>query len=356
MKNRRENLLRLFRREGYAYAPAYFNLCPSLQEELKRRYGAGATADEVFDLPMRAVTDRTLRQDCTDFSRFYPAGSYDPAATEFSIWGVGHEGSRDAMHMTRMLHPMADFTSMAEFRDYPYPRFDPDGVPAMREEIAAIRAAGVAALARMSINIWEIAWYLRGMENLMMEMMTDEGTAVYHLDRVTAIAKERAAAFGRAGADVLLLGDDIGMQQTIMMSEELYRRHLKWRLKEVVAAAKAARPELVVAYHSCGFIEPFIDDLIDCGVEVLNPVQPECMDFAAIHARYGDRLSFWGTIGTQSTMPFSTPEEVVAAVRRNLEIAGPRGGLLCTPTHLLEPEVPWANIEAYAAACRAYRP
>ena len=94
---------------------------------------------------------------------------------------------------------------------------------------------------------------------------------------------------------------------------------------------------------------------MEAGVEVLNPVQPECMDFAEIHAEYGKKLSFWGTVGTQSTMPFGTPDEVKAVVRRNLEIAGEAGGLLCTPTHLLEPEVPWENIEAYVEACREFR-
>ena len=99
---------------------------------------------------------------------------------------------------------------------------------------------------------------------------------------------------------------------------------------------------------------PLIGNLIEAGVEILNPVQPECMDFAEIHATYGTRLSFNGTLGTQTTMPFGTPEDVRAVVFRNLEMAGPAGGLLCCPTHLLEPEVPWANIEAYVSACKTF--
>jgi uroporphyrinogen decarboxylase len=78
------------------------------------------------------------------------------------------------------------------------------------------------------------------------------------------------------------------------------------------------------------------------------------MDFADLHARYGERLSFWGTLGTQTLIPFGTPAEVAETVRRNLSIAGPKGGLLCTPTHLVEPEVPWDNIEAYVEACRSF--
>ena len=79
------------------------------------------------------------------------------------------------------------------------------------------------------------------------------------------------------------------------------------------------------------------------------------MDFARLHARFGKRLSFNGTLGTQTTMPFGTPEDVRATVRRHLDIAGPRGGLLVCPTHLLEPEVPWENVAAYVCACKEYR-
>jgi uroporphyrinogen decarboxylase len=91
---------------------------------------------------------------------------------------------------------------------------------------------------------------------------------------------------------------------------------------------------------------------MEAGIDVLNPVQPECMDFAELHATYGEVLSFHGTLGTQTTMPFGTPDEVRAVVRKNLAIAGPKGGLWVAPTHLLEPEVPIANVLAYVDACR----
>ena len=118
---------------------------------------------------------------------------------------------------------------------------------------------------------------------------------------------------------------------------------------------KEVRPDIIVIYHSCGSIEPFINYLIDAGIDVLNPIQAECMEFKEIYEKYGDRISFHGTIGTQTVMPFGTPEEVKENVWGNLDIAGEKGGLMVAPTHLLEPEVPWANILAYAEACREYK-
>ena len=98
-----------------------------------------------------------------------------------------------------------------------------------------------------------------------------------------------------------------------------------------------------------------IPHLIDAGVDVLNPIQSECMDFEEIYRKYGDRISFHGTIGTQTVMPFGTPEEVKAEVWKNLDIAGEKGGLMVAPTHMLEPEVPMENILAYVEACREYK-
>jgi uroporphyrinogen decarboxylase len=193
------------------------------------------------------------------------------------------------------------------------------------------------------------------MDNLFVDMADEDSKmATFLLDTITDLACLRAKEFAAAGVDILGLGDDIGMQSAIMMSANMYRTWLKPRLAKVIAAAKAVKPDILVSYHSCGYVLPLIGDLIEVGVDILNPVQPECMDFAEVYAKFGDRLSFNGTIGTQKLMPFGTPEEIRAEVRRNLGIAGNQGGLFCCPTHMLEPEVPWANIEAYAEAVREF--
>ena len=89
-------------------------------------------------------------------------------------------------------------------------------------------------------------------------------------------------------------------------------------------------------------------------VDILNPVQPECVDPVAIKKKYGDRLSFWGTIGTQTTMPFGTPEDVRREIRARIETVGKGGGLLIAPTHVIEPEVPWENILAFIEAVKEF--
>lgn len=203
----------------------------------------------------------------------------------------------------------------------------------------------------MSQTIWETAWAIRSMEDLMVDMVCGDERATILLDRVTDVSVERARTFARAGCDIIHLGDDIGMQSGPMMSVELWRSWLKPRLARVIDGIREVSRTAIVFYHSCGFIEPFIDDLVEIGVQVLNPVQPESMSFEEIQARFGSVLSFWGTIGTQTTMPFGTPDDVREAVHRNVALCRECGGLVIGPTHVVEPEVPWENIVAAREAC-----
>ena len=117
-------------------------------------------------------------------------------------------------------------------------------------------------------------------------------------------------------------------------------------MQRIIAAARAVKPDLPVFYHSDGNPSAIIPELIDIGVTILNPVQPECIDPVAVKQRYGNQLALWGTIGTQTTMPFGTPDDVRAEVRRRIETVGYDGGLVLGPTHSLEPDVPWENIVA----------
>ncbi len=350
----RENLLSLYRRQGYETVPVEFSLCPTLVDTFRSKYGPTADPREVFGFAHRHVPGLPRVEANVDWRAYYPDGLAEGAQID-STWGVAREpGSAEAFHMKRMRHPLAGADSLEQIQAYPWPQFDPAGVTDMATRAQEIRDADLAALGSMACTIWETAWYVRSMEQLMMDMATDDPKAHAVLDAVTDRAVMRAEGFARAGADLLHLGDDVGTQRGLMMSKPMWRDWLRPRLARVIGAAKHAKPDLLVSYHSCGNVTELVGEFIEIGVDILNPVQPECMDFAALHAEYGDRLSFNGTIGTQTTMPFGTPAEVRETVGRNLDIAGSAGGLLPCPTHLLEPEVPWENVEAYVSACREY--
>ena len=346
----RENILKVWRREGIDFAPVHFDLCPALVEEFKKRHGNILYYD-YFNFSFRHVGIGYEKQDI-DWREYYPGTIFNEGTT-FTPFGVAQEPHPGSMHMHRMHHPMKDFDSIEQFEAYPYPEVDYSRFTDLKKQVESIHARGLAAFGYAGA-LWEYTWYMRSMEQLMMDMYEESELAVYHFERVADIVCRLGELFAEAGVDFIHIGDDIGMQSSIMMSLEMYRQWIKPLLVRLIKTVKSINPELLFTYHSCGYVEPFIPDLIEAGVDVLNPIQPESMSFEKIHAEYGDRLSFWGTIGTQTTMPFGTPEQVREEVFKNLKIAGEKGGLLCAPTHLLEPEVPWENIEAYVQACRDF--
>ena len=354
--NARENLLSLLRQQGYDYHPVQFMLTPTLINTFHDLTGSLISYEEYFKMPWQNVNDGIVAQQNKDIFRSY----YDfklKEGTDIDLWGVAHEpGSAAAMHMTYMRHPLKEVTTLKELTEYPYPDYLNADYSHQKSECEAIHSRGLAALGNMQTTIWETAWYLRSMEQLMMDMLTDDEKAAFLIDKVLELSIHRAKQYTLAGCDILFFGDDVGMQKTIMMSESMYVEWFKPRLKRLIDEVKAINPEIIIFYHSCGFVKPLIPHLIEVGVDVLNPIQPECMDFEELNTLYGDKIAFFGSVGTQTSMPFSTPEEIKALVKKNLTIAGKKGGLFCAPTHILEPEVPWENIIAYVDACREFDP
>ena len=139
-----------------------------------------------------------------------------------------------------------------------------------------------------------------------------------------------------------------------MFSPDTWRKLIHSRWEKIWRAVKEIRPEVCIWYHSDGNIEAIAPELVVAGLDILNPVQPECVDADAIRHRFGKRLTFDGCIGTQSTMPWGTPDEVRARVKEVIDKYGRNGGLIIAPTHVLEPEVPLENIDALFDACREY--
>ena len=350
----RENFLSLLRRQGFERVPVEFSLCPHLVEVCKEKLGVDDYV-EYFGMPWRNVEDlRLLDHDVEKYRKYYEKKPLAEGA-DIDLFGVGHEKSPNSMHMTYMRHPMELFNSVEEIESYPFPDYASADGSHQAEQVRRIKEQDLIALGNMQTTIWESAWYMRSMEELFCDMMAEDEMAEVLLDKVTELSLIRAKAYVKAGVDVLFLGDDIGMQHTIMMSEELYCTWLKPRLKKIIDEVKKINPEVIVFYHSCGFVEPLIPHLIEAGIDVLNPIQSECMDFEEIYRKYGDKISFHGTIGTQTVMPHGTPKEGKETVWRNLDIAGDKGGLFVAPTHLLEPEVPFENILAYVEACQTYK-
>ncbi|MHB0878096.1 MAG: uroporphyrinogen decarboxylase family protein, partial [Anaerolineae bacterium] len=193
-------------------------------------------------------------------------------------------------------------------------------------QVAEIHGEGIAAVGQMSQTVFELSWALRGMGALLTDFHLNPELAAALLDQITEIRCFQAQRFAKAGVDVLRLGDDIGTERGLLMSPGMWRRWLKPRLRSVIESARLVNPAIPIKYHSDGNVEAVIADLIEVGVTILNPVQPECMDPVKLKQDYGRDLAFWGTIGVQSTMPLGSPADVRRSVQHMVETVGAGGG------------------------------
>ncbi len=348
----RELFIQAVKRKRSDYIPFDFDLCPSLYYTFKERTGHDNYKD-YFNMPLRFcyVPCNISADQNNHFSRYY---DNPDSAVSYSEWGIGiRQGS--VAHFVEMLHPMQNLTTTDDLRNYPYPRTDKDyNWDVLPPRIKKLKESDAVVFASMGATIFELSWVLRSMEELLIDMLERPHMANTLLDIVLEKKLEFLERYISAGVDGIQLGDDVGAQQNMILSPSMWREYLKPRLKKIITRAKEQNPDILIEYHSDGNIEPIIPELIEVGVEILNPVQPECMNPEEIKRLYGDRLSFRGCIGTQTVMPFGTPDEVKKTCEKLIETVGAGGGLILSPSHVLEPEVPWENIEAFIETVRSF--
>jgi len=192
-------------------------------------------------------------------------------------------------------------------------------------------------------TIFEAAWALRGYEQLMIDMATNPARANRVLDIPFHYHLAVTQRLVRLGVDMIWLGDDVGGQNSMLMSPKMWRTYLKPRMAELIVSLRAINPQIKIAYHTDGVVYPIITELIEIGVDVLNPIQPMAMDPLRLKNDYSDRLCFWGSLDIQQTIPFGTPNDVRDEVLLRLKTLGRGGGLLIGPTHNLQLDTPLEN-------------
>jgi len=350
----RENYLRAVRRQEPVWVPFYLGFTPGALAKFREATGREDYA-EFFRFPWRWISptgrDDEARPGEEAYEPYY-AGVDRPAGSRIDGFGVLRvPGSM--YHFVKMVHPLRNAASVAEVEAYPWPPLPPEyteaEIAAMRSRTDAVKAEGRAVLGPAGA-IFEHAWSLRGLDNMLADLAVGNEVSDAILDWFTERSRRCAVACARIGCDTIDAGDDVGMQDRMMMAPDLWRRAIKPRASRVFAAAREVKPDLHITYHSDGYIEPIIPDLIEIGVDIINPVQPECMDQARIKRLYGDRLCLERCIGTQTVLPFGSGEEIDAQVKWTIDVLGAGGGLILGPTHSIEPDVPWKNIVAFYRA------
>ncbi len=221
----------------------------------------------------------------------------------------------------------------------------------LRAKAKAIQDAGYAVVALSGVSPFEQAYMCRGIEQWMVDLAGDPDFAVALMRKITDLMQASVIQLlEEAGdyIDVLITGDDLGGQTSTLISPTMYRRLIKPFHMELMAAIKQ-RTKAKIFYHSDGNIYSLLGDLIEIGVDLLNPVQVSAGDMgdtARLKREFGDRLSFCGAIDTGRVLPFGTPADVRAEVRRRIQDLAPGGGYILASVHCIQPDVPLENVLA----------
>ena len=212
-----------------------------------------------------------------------------------------------------------------------------------------------AIIGGVTCTMFEGAEILRGLSRLMIDLIENEEFVNELLDKLMHYHLRIGKKLIELGVDVIYIGDDAGSQRGMLISPSLWRKFLKPRYDYLFREWRRLRGDIIIAFHSDGHIEPIVPDLVEIGLDVLNPVQPTCMDDARLKREFGDKLTFWGGINVQKTIPFGTLKDVVAEVRDRLSVFGAGGGFIISSSHNVQPNVRSIdNTLAYYWACSRY--
>lgn len=298
---------------------------------------AGATVDWWTSLS-RSTPNRMWRQ-------------HLPDGTDYDIWGhhIRLVANPSGQYEEFASWPLAQAQTVADLAAFDWPEPDWWDFEQVPELIQALDTAGPFHLRFRIGSIFELAWQLRGLQEFMMDLARAPEIALYIMDRLTDVAVEYTRRFlERAGdrVEMVYFYDDIGGQNSLLISRPMWRKLVRPRHEKLIAVARSFGKK--VMYHTDGAVRPLIPEFIDMGVDVLNPIQPNAKDMtpAELKESFGERLVFHGGIDIVNTLRVGTPAEVAAEVRDRVNVLGSGGGYILCSSHHIQADSPLENVLA----------
>lgn len=375
--NNRERLSKTFNHELPDRVPALVYARAEVERDLLSYYGVGSFkevlqilgadtyARMVFDIVVPGFagkTNGTLGGDCPGAGKEY---IFHDERTFEDQWGVVRRVGSDGKYVQWITGPLAE----AEDPDVYEVLAEPENLEwvynfegkdrivdddDLRQQIAEYQGQDLFAVAIVN-QPFKTAWYLRGLENVLMDYLINRSFLEKLYDRIFELAGTILRQATSAGADMVGFDGDIAMQDRVIMGPESWRAVDKPRLAALIASCKEINPEVNVFIHSDGDIREILSDLIEIGFNVIDPIQPECMEPADIKRLYGDRIILHGCGSLQRTLPFGSPEDCRREVINLIRSCGGSGGLVLRVSNNIGYDVPVENVVAWYETVRDYR-
>lgn len=266
-------------------------------------------------------------------------------------WGIKYRRSKSGndFYYDIYEHPLAD-AEIDDLEKYNWPNpNDPERYRGLREKAKNICSKDFFVLGNiLESSIFELAWYLRGFQEFLIDIISNKKFAHALLEKITFIQKTIYEKFLEEVGDyidMVFIADDLATQENILFSPSLYREMIKPYQKEYFEVKR--KDNLKLLYHCCGDIYPLLFDLIEIGVDAINPVQISAREMNPVRLKsdFGDSITFWGGIDTQSILNSTKQELVFDSVKKIIEIFSPGGGFVLTSVHNIQNDVPVENIK-----------
>ena len=269
-----------------------------------------------------------------------------PQGTKF-VDDFGITWKRDGEYNMVIHHPLNGLDAVS-IKEYMLP--DPHNPArfALLENLISVYGDEYFIGADVSGVLFEPAYHLRHMETLMIDLADENEEASVLLDKLMEFNIALSLECIARGADWIWMGDDLGSQHGMLMSPGMWRKAFKPRMRKIINAIREVKPDIPIAYHSCGSMYPIIKDLIEIGITVLNPIQESAvgMTQASIKAEFGDKLTLMCGLDTQQFLNRATPEEVYSLTKSKINELGKDGGYIFSVSHHVQGDTPDANIHA----------
>ena len=325
---------------------------PEIDERLKAHFGLGGDDGEGL-LEALGVDFRAVGA-----SYVGPKLHEEPPGRRVDEWGIHR---RWIEHETGGYWDYCDWplrdATVEQVESWPMPSPDDYDYARVAEACGRHERFCVAAGGAGVADIINSTGMLRTMQQVLMDLATDDPAGLRLIDRKLEVQLEVIARTLQAGGgkiDLLWMGEDLGTQIGPMMSLEMFRRIIRPRHQRFVDLARDCGIPVMV--HSCGSSSWAFDDFVEMGVSVVDTLQPEARDMspAYLKRRFGDRLAFHGCISTAGPLAFGSPDDVVATVRKTLEVMMPGGGYALAPTHMIQSNTPTENVLAMYEAAKEF--
>lgn len=342
--------------------PVQFDLCKSLIEHFSKQFGIDPEfrwsyyEDLSYRISANEIRTR-LGSDCvvvggTMASDFEPI----PVEGDITINEFGMKMKPTNLYVEVVEHPLRNASSVQDIEAYDFP--DPNALGRFTQAAGDIEKYGhkYFVIGDCELSLFELAWQLTGLETHLMAMATQEEWLDTLYDRVEYWTTQVALKLAALGVDALWFGEDLGSQTSTLMSPEMWRKTFKPRYLRMFEKIRKLTPEVIFMMHSDGAVAPLLDDFIEMGIQVYNPVQPNVpgSDPQALKARYGDSISFFGGIDQQGLLPQGDVEAIRREIQYRCEVLGDKGGYLLAPAHILQADVRPETIEVMIEAVHEF--